>query len=262
MKWIQKSPRASLALMLVLVLASAFPALARVRKEVHKSYPMAQDGTVGLRNVNGNALVKVWNKNEVKIDAVKYADDEDALNQLRIRVTTEGNGIEIETRYPDQNRRNNDNGARVDYVITVPRTASLRHFKIVNGKIDIDRVEGKVDASTVNGEIIASGLSQSCEFKTVNGKVNAVFSSLPGDAAVKIESVNGPLVVKLPRDVNATITANVTTGSISNEFGLETYQESHPHSLVKVGDSLKGKIGDGKADIRLSAVNGSIRILK
>ncbi len=258
----KRNRKSGITLVMAICLALSTTAYARVTGQFHKSFKLESNGTVVLKNVNGNAVIKVWDRNEVEIDAVKYADNKEELKDLDIEVTSTDGSVNIATKYPDEGNNNHGSGLGVDYTITVPRKANLHDVRIVNGKITVDGVEGRVTASTVNGVIQASGLEQGCELRTVNGKVSADFNVLPADADVKMESVNGPLVVTLPQNSAASIKARVTTGSISNEFGLETYNEQHPESFVKVGDSLNGKLGNGAASITLSVVNGSIRILK
>ena len=45
----------------------------QLTEEFHQSYPLADGGRVSLENINGAVHISGWDKNEVKVDAVKYA---------------------------------------------------------------------------------------------------------------------------------------------------------------------------------------------
>ena len=43
-------------------------------EEFHQTYSFTADGRVELENINGAVHISTWDRNEVKVDAVKYAD--------------------------------------------------------------------------------------------------------------------------------------------------------------------------------------------
>ncbi len=252
-----------LALMLVAAgLTSASAKSNRASEKFQKLCALSPGGTVSLQNVNGNVEITTWDKNEVKIEAEKFADDGGDLDDLQIEVDATGDRVAIDTKYPERRDDHHGHALGVNYILVVPRGANLDKIKIVNGEITISGVAGKVMATAVNGTIHTTGLSNGCELETVNGKVDAEFTSLQARAGAKLKSVNGSLVVRLPADAKADIKATATMGHISNEFGLQSSRQDEDHSFVKVGDSLRGKIGGGGASVRLETVNGSIRIVK
>jgi hypothetical protein len=40
-------------------------------EEFHESYPISANGQIELRNINGPVEIKAWDRNEVKVDAIK-----------------------------------------------------------------------------------------------------------------------------------------------------------------------------------------------
>ncbi len=233
-----------------------------ITEEFHQSYSLSPDGKVRLNNVNGGVEIKVWDKNEVRVDAVKHADDKDMMEHLQIVVNASSDLVDIDTKYPQDSNTRNENGPWVKYTITVPKNASLDKIKTINGEIDINGVGGSIDASTINGNVHVSDAKNECRLGTVNGKIDAVFASLKSGADVTLKSVNGSIDACLPADLSAKIKAKAVNGRISNDFGLVSSRESDEHSFVKVGDSIEGKVGDGNADFDAETVNGSIEILK
>lgn len=230
-----------------------------VKEEFHQSYALSPGGSVRLNNINGGVEIKVWDKNEVKVDAVKHADDKESLDELNIVVDASKDLVDIDTKYPEGE---DHHGLWVEYTITVPKDANLEKIKTVNGDIEISGVEGKIDASTVNGTVDASNIKNDCHLETINGKIDAEFVSLKSVFKGTMKSVNGSIVASLPASASAKIKANTVSGRISNDFGLESSRESDEHSFVKIGDSINGKIGDGGAYLDIENVNGSIKILK
>lgn len=232
-----------------------------LREEFHQTYPLAANGRVSLENINGALRITVWDRNEVQINAVKRAYRQDRLNEAKIEVSSTPDAIRIETTYPsrDLNFTNDDKGryynpATVDYTLTVPRQARLESIDLVNGAIEIDGVEGNVNASTVNGRMTVRGLKGEAKLNTVNGELEAVFVQLDPTKTLSLGSVNGNVVMTIPSDSNAVVTAETISGAIRNDFGLKTEDGEY------VGHSLHGQIGSGGGRIKLGNVNGGINV--
>jgi DUF4097 and DUF4098 domain-containing protein YvlB len=232
-----------------------------LREEFHQTYPLAANGRVSLENLNGAARITVWDRNEVQVNAAKRAYRQDRLNEAKVEVSSTPDAIRIETTYPRHNMNftNQEKGryynpATVEYSITVPRQARLESIDMVNGSLEIDGVEGDVNASTVNGALTVRGLKGEAKLNTVNGALEAVFAQLDPTKTLSLGSVNGNLVMIIPSDSNAVVRAETLSGSISNDFGLDTQDGEY------VGHSLYGQIGSGGPRIKLGNVNGGISI--
>ncbi len=224
----------------------------QLRDEFHKTYPLAANGRISLSNINGNVAITGWDRNEVKIDAVKTATTKERLDEAKIIVDAEANSITIKTEYPHHNGwGRNDNPANVEYTVSVPRGARLDSVKLVNGDLTIDAVSGDVHADSVNGTVLAKGLTGRTELSTVNGKVDVNFTRLETDA--RLSSVNGSLSVTIPSDAKAEVTADTMSGRISNDFGLDIQDHM-------VGHNLRGSLGTGGPQLALKNVNGNISI--
>ena len=227
-------------------------------EEFHHGYPLPASGRVDLSNINGSVHIAGWDRNEVKVDAVKYAGTKERLNEAHIRVDAGSNSVEIRTEYPEHDLTFNDddqhNPAGVDYTLTVPRGATLDEIKLINGELTISGVSGEVRASSVNGRVSASDLAGRTKLSTVNGRLAAQFASVPGGTSLHLSSVNGGIELTLPPDARAEVEASTVHGGISNDFGLRTIHHQY------VGHSLHGELGGGGTSIRLSNVNGRIEI--
>ncbi|HXJ87249.1 MAG TPA: DUF4097 family beta strand repeat-containing protein [Candidatus Binatia bacterium] len=223
-------------------------------EEFHQTYAIASDGRMELDNINGPVHISGWERNEVKVDAVKYADSKEKLEEAKIEIDSGKDYLSIRTRYPDHNNwGSHNNPAGVEYTLTVPRTARLDEIKLINGALDITGVSGEVRASCINGRLEAHDLAGRAKLATINGRLDARFAQLSGQD-VELNSVNGSLELTIPSDSNAEVEASTVSGGISNDFGL------HVNNHRFVGHDLRGEIGKGGAHIHLSDVNGRIEI--
>src|SRR6266436_10312437 len=94
----------SLAAFLVLaVQARAFDGYNSETEEFHQTYPLSANGRVELQNINGPVHITAWDRNEVKVDAVKRAWNKQRLQDARIVIDARPDSVSIRTEYPEQN---------------------------------------------------------------------------------------------------------------------------------------------------------------
>jgi DUF4097 and DUF4098 domain-containing protein YvlB len=90
----------------------------------------------------------------------------------------------------------------------------------------------------------------------VNGNIDVEFLQLGSGQRVSADAVNGRIVLRLPANASAQVSAETINGSIdANDFGLQSDSEF-------VGNGLDGQIGGGEARVSIDTVNGSIAIKK
>lgn len=226
-------------------------------EEFHQTYPMTADGRIELSNINGDVHISSWDQNQVKVDAVKYADSKERLDEAKIEIEARRDSLSIRTRYPEHdggwNWGSHNNPASVEYTLTVPRGVRLDEIKLINGELDIAGVSGEVHASCINGRLQAHNLAGRAHLGTINGRLEARFDQLAG-SSVELSSVNGSVDLTIPSDSKAEIEASTVSGGINNDFGLHV---DH-HNFV--GHELHGELGSGGTHIKLENVNGRIEI--
>jgi DUF4097 and DUF4098 domain-containing protein YvlB len=249
-----------LSIVLGLVTGAAGQSGQEMRDEFHQTYPLAASGRVSLENVNGSIRINGWDRNEVKVDAVKHAYARERMDDAQIVVDAGSDAIHIRTKYSDENlnfsdetNRRHNNPASVDYILSIPRNARVESVEVVNGSIEVEGVTNDVIASSVNGPVRAHGLSGEARLSTVNGPVEVSFDRL-GDKSISLSSVSGPLTLTIPSDANAQLKANSLSGRISNDYGLPVNDGEY------VGHELAGVLGKGGPRIKLNNVSGSISI--
>jgi DUF4097 and DUF4098 domain-containing protein YvlB len=245
------------ALLILAIGAHASDRRGALTEEFHQTYALTADGRIELDNINGDVRISSWDQNQVKVDAVKYADTKEGLDEAKIEIDSRNDALSIRTRYPEHDRGWNWNGrnraATVDYTLAVPRTARLDEIKLINGALEVAGVSGEVRASCINGRLEAKNLAGEARLSTVNGRLDVRFDQLSG-RSVELNSVNGSVDLTIPSDSNAEVEANTVSGGIENDFGLHTNR----HSFV--GHDLRGELGKGGTRISLHDVNGRVEI--
>lgn len=242
------------ALLALALTAHASDHRGALSEEFHHTYPITADGRIELDNINGDVHVSTWDRNEVKVDAVKYAQTKEKLEDIKIDVDAAKDSLSIQTKFDDHNHwgiHNNPGG--VDYTLTVPRAVRLDDIKLINGEFDVDGVVGEVRASCINGKLKAENLAGEAKLSTINGRLIASFNQLSGKS-LELSSVNGTVNLTIPSDSSARIEASTVSGSIENDLGL------HVNRHQFVGRDLDGELGSGNTRIHLSNVNGQIEI--
>jgi DUF4097 and DUF4098 domain-containing protein YvlB len=194
--WLGAALGAVSVLLLFAAAAHASDREGKLSEEFHQVYQLSAQGRIDLENINGPVHITSWDRNEVKVDAVKRAWTKERLDEAKIDISSHPDSLSIRTEYPSHDNTfwndRHDNPASVEYTLVVPRHARLDEIKLVNGSLDIQDVAGEVRASCVNGT----------------------------------------LRLTLPSDVRADVEANTVSGSISNDFGLPvTHHQYVGHSL-------------------------------
>jgi DUF4097 and DUF4098 domain-containing protein YvlB len=226
-------------------------------EEFHQTYALTADGRIELDNINGDVHISTWDQNQVKVDAVKYAETKEGLDDAKIEIDSGKEYLSIRTKYREHDQTFNwgshHNSASVEYTLTVPRTARLDEIKLINGKLDVNGVSGEVRASCINGRLEARDLAGTARLSTINGRLDVRFGQLAGHD-VELNSVNGSVELTIPSDSQARIEASTVSGGIENDFGL------HVNHHRFVGHDLNGELGSGTTHIRLENVNGRIEV--
>ena len=225
--------------------------------EWKKSYPLAAGGRVEISNVNGKVEVLAGDGNSVEVYAKKTGSAgspeaaKQALERIEIAETSSASEVKIETKISRSGGWNHD-GARVEYVVHVPKGVDLKAVT-VNGGVEVSGVDGRVIAEATNGGVRGRGISGPLEASTTNGGVDVEVTRV-SDAGLKLECTNGGIVLKLPADAKASISARVTNGGIDTDnLAIQAIGQASNRRL-------NGDLNGGGPRIQLEGTNGGIKI--
>jgi DUF4097 and DUF4098 domain-containing protein YvlB len=154
------------------------------RATVDETRPLAANGEFSLENTNGSVRLTTWDEARVRIEAVKRARSERALEELKVEIVAEADRVSVRTRYPRPHWLGN--AGSVEYRVSVPRGARVR-VSDVNGSVEVEvaRVEpsGRSELHTTNGSVrltLPRDASADVEASTVNGSVGCDFDLADG----------------------------------------------------------------------------------
>jgi DUF4097 and DUF4098 domain-containing protein YvlB len=238
--------------LLALAGAVSLPANEIFHEQTSRVYALSAHGRVSLENINGDVHIHAWDRNQVRVEAVKSASTKGLLGEAQVMVYASPEAISIRTRYADGT---NASPGSVEFTVTVPRNARLDEIRLINGALDIDGVAGEVNASSVNGTVRAQRIAGDAHLSTVNGKVEATFEGLSHSRTISMNSVNGSISLSIPYDARAEFDARNVTGGIDNDFGIPVNRSR------SVGSRLHGVLKGGGTYINLNNINGPICIM-
>lgn len=270
------------ALALALALAWTSPARAAetVKENFQKTYPLQAGGELRVENTNGGITVEAWDRNEVRVEAVKQVrapnaeKAREALKALRIEVTPSAGALEILTRYPRKGDGFFDwlTGSNVNmsvtYKIKAPRelaanlqstnggvrlvgTRGRAELTTTNGGVSVEDVEGNLRLRSTNGGLTVVDAAGTLDGVTTNGGITAHLTEVDGD--ISLRTTNGGVTLRLPESLRATVDVATSNGGIHSDLAVEGGE--------KTRRSLTGDINGGGGKLFVRSTNGGVRLL-
>jgi hypothetical protein len=221
-----------------------------------KSYPLAANGRLEIVNTNGSIHVVTADSPQVEIQAERVAraatqqGAKDLLQKIEMKEDVSSDRVHIESKQPT--RVGLHGGIEVRYTIRVPRSV-LVDLRETNGSIEASGLTRESHLSTTNGHIEGRTLDGAVHASTTNGHVELQMASVSQD--IEAETTNGQIIVRVPPDAGADVSARVTNGHIGIE-GLPSLKADDENSRRR----FNGRLNGGGRAIRLQTTNGSITL--
>ena len=263
----------------LLLLATAARA-ERLKERFDKTFPLKPGARVELGNVNGVVTFEAWDRDEVRVEAEKWAESsrsdvaKKALARVRIEVSQTPGVLKIQTRMPENNGGFMDwlLGKEVKlgatYRVRVPRQAVIDASNVngdlklagtrgqaklvnVNGAISINAVQGDLELQTVNGEIVLARADGGIQANTVNGGIKAELANVSED--LRFETVNGGVQIRMPAKSRLTLDASMAHGVVQSDFPVAGASKERRNVL-------RGNVNGGGKKVVIRTVNGPIQL--
>jgi DUF4097 and DUF4098 domain-containing protein YvlB len=253
----------------LLMLVPAAPAMAkdkessRTGEDFEWRGPVAAGKMIEIKGINGSIAAEATSGTEVQVEAHKSGHRSDP-EEVKIEVIQHADGVTICAVYPTppgerpnecapgdgghMNTKNND--VNVEFTVRVPNGVRFTG-RTVNGSIKARGLRADAEARTVNGSVDIStrGIASA---STVNGSIDAEMGTNPKEA-LEFETVNGGITLVLPASAGAEIRASTVNGAIESDLPIT--------SIGKISHrKLQGTIGKGGPRLKMSTVNGDIRL--
>jgi hypothetical protein len=252
-------PAALLAALLV-----AAPAAAQ---DFHWNGRLAAGKRLEIKGVNGSIRAMAATGDQIDVSARKTSRRDDP-DEVKIEVVPSENGVTICAVYPtprrarhenscepgdDWNSSTENNDVTVDFTIKLPAGIAFSG-QTVNGDVDAENLGADVRVSSVNGSIDVSAAGH-VEASTVNGSIRAAMGRADWASEAEFSTVNGGITLTLPDNLSAEVSAETVNGDLETDFPLTVTGRFGPRHM-------RGTIGSGGRQLKLSTVNGSIHLRK
>ena len=227
------------------------------------SGPLAAPGTVHLRNLNGEIVVRPSPDGNVHVTASAKWHKGNPKRDMNFQVVTSGSDLTIcaiwghgtcsATTYHSSSSGLNklfgrSTDANVTLTVLVPARV-LVDATTMNGDVNVT-ASAPVHARTVNGDVKVGTAVGPVDAVTVNGDVDIRMTTLMGTDPVRAESVTGDVNAWLPETLDASVSLSTVTGDVSADYGV----------AVATGKKLSATIGAGGRTVTIKSVTGSARL--
>jgi len=209
-----------------------------------KTFPLVDTSKVSLKNINGNITVSGWDQPQAQVTVVKSGGSDRGS-----QVFFNNNGTSLSVRAAEN--RGNQN---VRFEVKLPRQLARVELSSMNGVIKISDLNAEILIDGTNGSIELANIAGVSKVKTTNGSIKAGLVE-PSDRSMEFESVNGSIEVTVPAQFEADLEASTVHGGINidDSFGVQVEKGI-------VGQKAKGEINQGGERLKLSTVNGNIKL--
>jgi DUF4097 and DUF4098 domain-containing protein YvlB len=250
---------------LVFSMLLALPAWAAT-VSVDETRKAAPDADVQIELIAGKVRVEGWDRDEVRVRGTVNEKWE------TVEIGGDADDISIEVKLPRGSNRNVD--LEADLEIHVPTGVELT-FETVSAPLTVDGLTASISVESISGGIEIRGDPEELSIESISGKVdidagpalNSVdVETVSGNVEMRgdlspsgdysFSTVSGGITLRVPAGASADYEIETFSGRIVNDFGPEPEKAS-----FLPAKSLSFSVGSGSADVEISAVSGSIRLI-
>jgi hypothetical protein len=250
------------------VLICVAAASAASAQDFQRSYELGAGGSVSIRNVSGDVVLKGYDGAAVVVEGRKEGRDRDMVEVEDL--STPGH-VSLRAKYP----HNCNCDASIRFEVRVPRGANLNFDQIQTasgnlraegfaGHVNLQTASGDVSVRGVGGEIHASSASGTVRVAESSGTVNASSASgdveveltrLEGDGDMSFSSASGDVRVRVPASLDARVKMSTASGDIETNFPIEVKTNDYGP-----GSRAEGRLGTGARSLKLSSASGNVSL--
>ena len=225
------------------------------RDEFRRSFQLAPNAEVRVAGINGPVTIETTNGTQADVHVVRSASNRADLEFHKIIVEQTATGLVVRGERDEERRANPmSREARVRHRVTLrlPRQVSLTASGI-NGAVGVGELDGSARLSGINGPVEVAQVRGYSEVSGINGRLTMTIRQL-GEQGFKASGINGMVELRFTDDVNADLSVSGFNGRVMPELPNVTVQGEVRRS------NFRARIGAGGAPIKVSGVNGNIRL--
>jgi hypothetical protein len=210
-----------------------------------KTFALEPGSKFALKSTSGSVVIEAWDQPRAEVKVIRQGSDRggqvffaNSKGSLSVR-TAQGRG-----------------SPEVRYEIKLPQEMGRVMLTSQNGSVKLTGVSGQIFVEGANGSIELTDVKGVSKVQTANGKIRALLEEA-SDGPMEFVAANGSIDVTIKSNFDADLEATTVRGSINldDQFGISPQREL-------VGQRARGQIGQGGQLLKITTVNGSIRLAK
>jgi DUF4097 and DUF4098 domain-containing protein YvlB len=275
-------------------IATAALAVGLALQQTDTTFAVRAGSRLILDTHDGAAVVGVWNRNEIRVQAIHGERGSVSIRQSTsgVRVEAEGHrgparGVRFEITVPREfgvaidgvnivatvdGVHGNVDVENIEGEITIRNVVGNVSIESVSGNVVVDNVRGNVEASSTNQGLRITGVRGNVEAETTNGSIlmraieaslveaNTINGIIEYDGTVRddgryyLGAFNGRITMSIPESANASITVHTANGRIVTSFPVPLQSSRE--------NRISFRVGSGSARVELESYNGTIRLVR
>ncbi len=227
------------------------------------TFAVSDTPTLVIRDPAGNVSLMPGSTNEVRVEATKRVrepfggDSQRTLSAIKVQMTPSGNTITVAVQLPSQRETGFGGNRTVDLAITTPPSSNLT-ADVAAGNLTLGALTGRLTITAAAGDVNASGVTLRGASRIVATAGNITLDgSLSEGASLDIHMSAGHVLLRLPSDTPAHLSAHVSVGSMT--VSGWPIAVTHPSAS---GASASGDLGanpTGSITIAVDSGNATIQ---
>lgn len=249
----------------------AFPTFSiggSMKVENDEQLPAGAYAAVEVRNVAGSIDISGSSAGAVTVHSTRMAPTQAAMDRLHVEVRRDGDRLVLEEKHDPGFIGNT---GTVAFRVTVPSGVKVIEAHSVSGSVNVTGVSPAVDQtlSTISGSVETAAAhnldisstsghvgfvttGSSLNARTVSGSIDGTIDSLASNGTARVSSVSGSVSLNAFAGLDAALSLHSVSGSVSCDFPVTISEQKR--------NSIKGRVGNGSANLDVGTVSGSISI--
>lgn len=223
----------------------------------YRVFPINAEGIITVQSTSGVVKVGVWDRDEVRVDMIRRAENPDALEQVQVQFESGYNSLSVVTEIAKGVGQFGETvtAGTIDLGLTIPRNASIE-VTATTASVRIEGVRGSVKADTTTGALTTLDLAGAVTVATTHGPLQAAFAMIREDQRINVTSEYGTIRLLIPPSVSAHLTVRAPRGPMRTDLPLEILEDSNG------GHRIDAAMNSGGAHIHCETQFGGIVVLR
>lgn len=225
------------------------------KDEFRQSYQLSPGARVEVQGINGAVDIETAAGSTAEVHIIRSARTRDDLEYRKIIVEQTATGLIVRgEKERDRFGLGRNREVRQRVMLRLPRQVDLG-VSGINGRVGVGEIDGPVKLSGINGKVEVAQAMGYSDISGINGRVKVTIARL-GERGIHVSGVNGGVELFFAEELNADLDVTGINGSVNTEvanvtvFGKIDRQNFH------------AKIGSGGSPIRVTGVNGHVKLAR